>query len=66
MNLNIFCVTQFMSKIILYHVDINSCYIMLELCSDMLVESLPIFIRTVCSVLSWFMAFSVCSNPISH
>jgi len=66
MNVNIFGVTQFMSKIILYHVDINSCYVMLELCSDMLVESLPIFIRTVCSVLSCFMAFSVCSNPISH
>jgi len=66
MNLNIFGVTQFMSKIILYHVVINSCYIMLEQCSDMLVESLPIFIRTVCLVLSWFMAFSVCSNPISH
>lgn len=66
MNSNIFGVTQFMSKIILYHVDINSCYIMLEFCSNMLVESLPIFIRTVCSVLSWFMAFSVCSNPINH
>lgn len=66
MNLNIFGVTQCMSKITLYHVAINSCYIILELCADILVESLPIFIRIVCLVLSWFMAFSVCSNPISH
>jgi hypothetical protein len=66
MYLNIFGVTHFMSKVILYHVVINSCYIMPELFADMLVESLPIFIRVVCLVLCWFMAFSVCSNPISH